>query len=297
MITLAECLSNSASRMYSPLPFDVFFIGKFWCSEYPDMLFFTGYFNSCLPSAPMRCYPKKSRFAVLRGTPLILRINTTRHIPKVIDTIVVNDSVYVVYVTYRPRSMDVKPCKPIGVVRPVTDLYGPTPRSHDASGYQSLCLVVVGCFPREYSSGRFVVQNFAQTFCGKIGLSHAVVPYKQWFGQRPRRVCCTAGLRHFNSLIHRGKDELSGLDSCRPGLPINVLAAFSDAAYNIGPHIACDGTRSTAARLLAAGKYRDACEQLPRWNKAKVGGLLVPLPGLTKRREAARKVCLGERME
>lgn len=39
MITLAECLSNSASRMYSPLPFDVFFIGKFWCSEYPDMLF------------------------------------------------------------------------------------------------------------------------------------------------------------------------------------------------------------------------------------------------------------------
>lgn len=90
---------------------------------------------------------------------------------------------------------------------------------------------------------------------------------------------------------------VSMVDSCRPGLPVNVLAAFSDAAYNIGPHIACDGTRSTAARLLAAGKYRDACEQLPRWNKAKVGGLLVPLPGLTKRREAARKVCLGERME
>ena len=86
---------------------------------------------------------------------------------------------------------------------------------------------------------------------------------------------------------------VSRLDSCRPGLPINVLAAFSDAAYNIGPHIACDGTRSTAARLLAAGRYAEACGQLPRWNKAKVGGLLVPLPGLTKRREMERQVCLA----
>lgn len=179
MITLALCLSNSASRMYSPLPFDVFFIGKFWCSEYPDMLFFTGYFNSCLPSAPMRCYPKKSRFAVLCGTPLILRIHTTRHISKVLDTIVVNDSVYVVYVTYRPRSMDVKPCKSIGVVRCAINPYFPATRCHDAANSSARFLSRPRCFPREYSSGRFVVKNFAQTFCGKIGLSHAVVPYKQ----------------------------------------------------------------------------------------------------------------------
>lgn len=92
-------------------------------------------------------------------------------------------------------------------------------------------------------------------------------------------------------------DVVSTVDSCRPGLPINVLAAFSDAAYNIGPHIACDTTRSTAARLLAAGDYRNACNQLPRWNKARVSGVSVELPGLTKRREMERQVCLGERME
>lgn len=83
------------------------------------------------------------------------------------------------------------------------------------------------------------------------------------------------------------------VESCRPGLPINVLAAFSDAAYNVGEHIACDSSRSTAARLLAAGKYREACEQLPRWNKGRVLGVLVPLPGLTKRREKERDVCLA----
>lgn len=88
-------------------------------------------------------------------------------------------------------------------------------------------------------------------------------------------------------------DVISTVDSCRPGLPINVLAAFSDAAYNVGEHIACDSTRSTAARLLAAGRYAEACRQLPRWNRAKVRGVSVELPGLTKRRGMERDVCLA----
>lgn len=86
---------------------------------------------------------------------------------------------------------------------------------------------------------------------------------------------------------------VQAVDTCRPGLPVNVLAAFSDAAYNVGEHIACDTSRSTAARLLAAGDYRGACNQLLRWDKARVAGVLVPLPGLTKRREMERDVCLA----
>lgn len=93
------------------------------------------------------------------------------------------------------------------------------------------------------------------------------------------------------------QNAVSAVDTCRPGLPINVLAAFSDSVYNLGPTIACESTRSTAARLLAAGRYDEACEQLPRWNRAKVMGVSVPLPGLTKRREIARQVCLGEKVE
>lgn len=34
----------------------------------------------------------------------------------------------------------------------------------------------------------------------KICNSHAVVPLKQWFGQKPRCVSSTSGLRHFNSV-------------------------------------------------------------------------------------------------
>lgn len=82
------------------------------------------------------------------------------------------------------------------------------------------------------------------------------------------------------------------VDSCRPGLPSEVLAAFSDAAYNVGPKIACDGLRSTAARMLLSGDLRGACGQLPRWNRATVAGVSVKLPGLTKRRLMERDLCM-----
>jgi len=92
-------------------------------------------------------------------------------------------------------------------------------------------------------------------------------------------------------------DAVQRVDTCRPGLPVNVLAAFSDAAYNLGPTIACDTNKSTAARLLAAGRYTEACNQLPKWSYARVGGVAVQLPGLVKRRKMERQVCLGESME
>lgn len=82
------------------------------------------------------------------------------------------------------------------------------------------------------------------------------------------------------------------VDRCQPGLPDGALAAFADAVYNIGPTIACNRNASTAARYLHAGRVIDACNQLPRWDKARIGGVMVSLPGLTSRRAAERELCL-----
>lgn len=93
------------------------------------------------------------------------------------------------------------------------------------------------------------------------------------------------------------KDMLKAVNTaerCIPGAPDSVLIAFSDAIFNLGPTVACNTSKSTAARLLAGGYYRDACNQLPRWNKARVGGVMIPLPGLTKRRALERDICLGD---
>lgn len=88
-------------------------------------------------------------------------------------------------------------------------------------------------------------------------------------------------------------DAVRTVERCVPGLPAHMLAAWGDAVYNLGPKIVCDKANSTAARLLAAGRLTEACHQLPRWNKARVAGVMVSLPGLTKRRELEQQVCLG----
>lgn len=80
---------------------------------------------------------------------------------------------------------------------------------------------------------------------------------------------------------------VNAVDSCHPNLPFSVLVAFSDAAYNIGPRVACNGQ---ASRYLSQGKYDNACTELTRWNKSNG----VVLSGLTKRREAEYKLCTGD---
>lgn len=83
------------------------------------------------------------------------------------------------------------------------------------------------------------------------------------------------------------------VEACVPGLPDNVLAAFSDAVFNLGPKIVCNLTESTAARMLKAGDIAGACNQLPRWNRASLAGVSMVLPGLTRRRQAERDLCLS----
>lgn len=82
------------------------------------------------------------------------------------------------------------------------------------------------------------------------------------------------------------------VDRCLPNLPPQVLGAFGSAVYNMGPTIACNTTASTAARLLKGGQYVQACNELPKWDKAGAAGVLITLPGLTKRRATERDACL-----
>ena len=81
-------------------------------------------------------------------------------------------------------------------------------------------------------------------------------------------------------------EAVTAVERCHPNLPDNVLIAFSDAVYNIGPKIAC---KSTASKYLDQGNYEAACNELPKWNKSNG----VVLKGLTRRREEERKICLG----
>lgn len=76
------------------------------------------------------------------------------------------------------------------------------------------------------------------------------------------------------------------VENCTPvAMPDERKAALVSFAYNVGGANYCG---STLARKLKAGDVVGACNELPRWNRAK--GIV--LPGLTKRREAERELCL-----
>lgn len=89
-------------------------------------------------------------------------------------------------------------------------------------------------------------------------------------------------------------ERIETVERCVPGLPVNMLAAWASAIFNTGAHLVCDLGRSTAARLLKAGQWVEACRQLPRWNKATMLGQLITLPGLTRRRAAEMNLCLKD---
>ena len=60
--------------------------------------------------------------------------------------------------------------------------------------------------------------------------------------------------------------------------------------YNIG---GANLRKSTLLKLLNAGNYLGAADQFLVWNKARLGGKLVPIKGLAKRREAERRLFLA----
>ena len=68
-----------------------------------------------------------------------------------------------------------------------------------------------------------------------------------------------------------------------------TLAAVTSFTYNVGVGGYCG---STAARRFNAGDWRGGCDAMMMWNKARVGGVLQPVRGLTLRRERERALCL-----
>ena len=75
------------------------------------------------------------------------------------------------------------------------------------------------------------------------------------------------------------------------GVPLNPYIASLSLSYNIGQGAFCG---STVRKQLDAKNWRAACDAILAWDKVRVAGVLVRLPGLTKRRQAERALCLKD---
>ncbi|MBE9171194.1 lysozyme [Pleurocapsales cyanobacterium LEGE 06147] len=80
------------------------------------------------------------------------------------------------------------------------------------------------------------------------------------------------------------------LSAVEVDLNTNQLAALISLVYNTGSHVL---TRSTLINKLNSGDYLGAANEFLRWNKANIGGRLVPLAGLSKRRLVEKQLFLA----
>ena len=132
----------------------------------------------------------------------VLRLICLSHI---VNTIATRISVLMVKSACRPAPVHIEPCQSVGIVSFAVNSYCQSAISHSGSGrtadFHSTNFVRWCCFPSKYASLGIVVQKFTQAICGKIIGSHAVAPFKQWFGQKPACASNACGLRHFNTAL------------------------------------------------------------------------------------------------
>lgn len=66
--------------------------------------------------------------------------------------------------------------------------------------------------------------------------------------------------------------------------------ALNDFTFNVGIG---NVQSSTLIKLLSQGEHKQACQQLTRWTKGKVKGVMVTLKGLVTRRDKTMPYCMG----
>lgn len=78
----------------------------------------------------------------------------------------------------------------------------------------------------------------------------------------------------------------NGISGCVSApMPDERFIALTSFAFNVGTGAAC---KSSVVRLINAGHARAGCDALLKWNRA--AGVV--FPGLTRRRQAERELCL-----
>ena len=131
---------------------------------------------------------------------LVLLVDVLRNIPQVFERVVAGVAVYVVKLAPGPIAMDVQPRKAVRPIVLAGDADLGVSAAVAAPGKWLALRLAVRVVPSECTRLRVVVKKFAQTLRGKIGSSHAVVPLKQWFGQRPGSIRSRSRLRYFSGL-------------------------------------------------------------------------------------------------
>lgn len=129
----------------------------------------------------------------------VLLVESVRRFTQVGYSVVRRIAVNVVNVTAWPNTVYVEPRETVHLVLPIVnhDLDVPlfVGAAQNVTGFRPTHVHTSG----EQAGVWGVCEKLANSICAKISFSHAVVPHKRWFGQKPDSVPSGFGLRHFSA--------------------------------------------------------------------------------------------------
>jgi hypothetical protein len=129
----------------------------------------------------------------------VLSVHRGRHVAQIFNSIVRRVSVYVVEVLSRPLSIHMQPRKSMSKEGSVIEADDDVSIfSEVARSVARFAVPLAGNPPGEHSRVQVVIEKFAQTLRGNIGLSHETL--QSLIGQRPARVSARCGLRYCGAI-------------------------------------------------------------------------------------------------
>lgn len=172
-------------------------VGLFRSVKRAELDFFSFDADQRIPARTERVGSPQPRFAFFLGM-LVQHVFLKRHVPKIAPSVIVSNAVDVVNGVTGPLPSHIQPCKTMRRSLCSVNAYAPVFIGVEIPGEHSRFAHLASTHaPRKNPGLLVIVQKFAQTFCGKIGLSHDAV--LSLIGQRPSGVSALAGLRHFNT--------------------------------------------------------------------------------------------------
>ncbi len=198
---------NSTRSMEESFCINVHRMRLFWSAERTKSYARPIHRNYSRPTLLVLAHTNKPAAVYRPSLPLILVVPGVRNIAKIFNLVVTGIPVYMINKLFRPFTIAVHPSKPMrkmeGSINSDKDVAITPFAASDITSF----FIRDSHLPRKDSSFWVVVKQFAQTLCGKIGLSHDTVP--SLIGQRPARVISTGGLRHFITHACSGAAEIT----------------------------------------------------------------------------------------
>lgn len=193
---------DRTGAMQTPFCFDVGGMGFFGCAEVAESDCLAIDLNDAAPLPVIEVSAEKTASASALSDTLVSDVFSLGNISEVADSVVSPVAIDVVNVVAGGFTVNIQPSKSMNRVASTGDAYAAIP-------------LVVNCpngkiqrdaAARFNESGKdagvgVVVKQLFESFLrgGRIIGSHAVVPFKQWFGQKPQSVSALLGLRHFST--------------------------------------------------------------------------------------------------